>query len=73
MEKDSIKTKEIEKICRNKERNYHHKNYSISGMLTSIPAGTSKNVPSGDHANLLKKDGNVSSWNRCGFDDTDWK
>jgi len=29
-----------------------------------IPAGTTKNEPSGDHANLLKKDGNVSSWKR---------
>lgn len=34
-----------------------------------IPAGTTRNEPSGDQANLLKKDGNVSSWKRWYFVD----
>ena len=29
-----------------------------------LPAGTRRNEPSGDQANLLKKDGSVSSWKR---------
>ena len=38
-------------------------------IFMCIPAGTSKNDPSGDHFNLRKKDGNVSSWNRWLFTD----
>lgn len=33
----------------------------IGHLIGTIPAGTSKNDPSGDQANLRKKDGNVSS------------
>ena len=33
----------------------------LDRAFKSIPAGTSKNDPSGDQANLRKKDGNVSS------------
>ena len=29
-----------------------------------VPAGSSRKDPSGDHANLRKKDGSVSSWNK---------
>lgn len=29
-----------------------------------IPAGSTRKDPSGDHANLRKKDGSVSSWNK---------
>lgn len=31
-------------------------------IIVLIPAGNSKNDPSGDQANLRKNEGNVSSW-----------